>query len=163
MIRLHVVALTRLTRAALPGMIERGQGAIINMSSILAFSAARPNIEAPGRRAMYAATKAYVNAFTQLVHHELGGTGVRMQALCPGMVLTEFHARMGEAPPAIPPMPADAVVEASLIGLRTGEVICAPPVEDAGLIAEWQEAELRINDYARANQIASRYRGGATS
>jgi uncharacterized protein len=158
MIRLHVVALTRLTRAALPAMIDRGHGDIINVSSILAFSASRPNLKAPGRRAMYAATKAYINAFTQLVYHEIDGTGVRIQSLCPGMVPTEFHGRMSEAPPVIPPMAAADVVEASLLGLSRGEVICAPPVEDAELIEQWQEAEQRINDFARMNSLASRYR-----
>jgi short-subunit dehydrogenase len=152
------VAVTRLTHAALPGMIARGHGSIINVSSILAFSVARPNTAALGRRAMYAATKAYINAFTQLIHHEIAGAGVRLQALCPGMVLTEFHERMGEAPPLIPPMPVDEVIEASLLGLERGEVICAPPVEAADLIKQWQDAELRINEFAATNRLASRYR-----
>lgn len=81
LIRLQVLAVTRLARAALPAMVARGRGALINVSSQLAFSAALPSPPLPPGRAVYAATKAYVNAFTQLLHGELAGTGVRVQAL----------------------------------------------------------------------------------
>jgi uncharacterized protein len=68
-IRLQVVAVTRLTRAVLPGMIVRDRGAIINVSSLLAFSA---SVVSPPltKRATYAATKAYINTFTQILHSE---------------------------------------------------------------------------------------------
>jgi uncharacterized protein len=82
LIRLQVVAPSRLARAALPGMMARGRGAIINVSSLLAFSASVPAAASLPKRATYAATKAYLNAFTALLHNELQGTGVRMQVLC---------------------------------------------------------------------------------
>jgi uncharacterized protein len=95
LIRLQVPAVTRLTRATLPGMVARGSGAVINVSSQLALSAALPSSPLPPGRAVYFATKAYVNAFTQLLHSELAGTGVRVQALCPSVMATEFHAGLG--------------------------------------------------------------------
>jgi len=82
-IKLQIVAPTRLTRAALPGMIARKQGTIINVSSLLAFSGSLPSPPLPAR-ATYAATKAFLNTFTELLHSELAGTGVRVQVLCPG-------------------------------------------------------------------------------
>ena len=82
-IGLNVVALTLLTRAALPAMIERRRGWILNVSSVASFQPAP-------RLAVYAATKAYVTSFTEALHEELRGTGVRATALCPGLTRTEF-------------------------------------------------------------------------
>jgi short-subunit dehydrogenase len=82
-IRLNVLALTVLTRAALPGMVERRRGWILNVSSVAGFQ------PVPGL-AVYAATKAYVTSFTESLHEELRGTGVRATVLCPGLTRTEF-------------------------------------------------------------------------
>lgn len=121
-IRLNVTALVRLTRAALPGMIARGAGAIINVSSMSAFF--------PGPYdATYGATKAFVNSFTEALHEELRGTGVRVQALCPGFTPTEFQQRAGINTAAIPAcvwLTPEVVVSASLHGLRRGTVLCVP-------------------------------------
>ena len=68
LIRLQVLAVTRLTRAALPGMVARGHGTIVNVSSRLAFSAPLPSPPLP-KRAVYAATKAFINTFTQILHN----------------------------------------------------------------------------------------------
>ncbi|GIV59641.1 MAG: hypothetical protein KatS3mg043_0730 [Rhodothermaceae bacterium] len=84
MIHVHVIAPVRLIRAALPGMMARGAGGIINVSSVSAFW---PNAGS----ATYSATKAYLNAFSEALAHELRGTGVTVQALCPGFTRTEFH------------------------------------------------------------------------
>jgi short-subunit dehydrogenase len=84
LIRLHIVATTRLTRAALPGLVARDRGAIINVASMLAFSASIPGMSPLPKRAIYAACKAYIVSFSELLHHELEGTHVRVQALCPG-------------------------------------------------------------------------------
>jgi uncharacterized protein len=123
-IRLNIVALTRLTRAALPGLIERGRGAVINVSSMAAFQPAPLN-------ATYAATKAFVNSFTEALHEELRGSGVQVQALCPGFTRTEFQDRAGIDVTGLPSfvwMSADGVVDASLAALRRGEVVCVPGV-----------------------------------
>jgi short-subunit dehydrogenase len=85
-IQLNVVALTRLTSAALPGMVKRGRGKIVNVASIAGFQ------PSPGN-AVYGATKAYVISFTQALREELRGTGVHATALCPGFTKTEFQER----------------------------------------------------------------------
>jgi short-subunit dehydrogenase len=159
LIRLQVVAVTRLTRAALPGMVTRGHGAIINVSSRLAFSGALSEPHLP-KRAVYAATKAYLNTFTQILHQELEGTGVNVQALCPGVVRTEFHERMGldpgRFPPAIVMSPQD-IVEASLAGLRLGEVICVPALDDPNLSAHIHENQRRLWEHSNTGTLAGRY------
>jgi short-subunit dehydrogenase len=160
LIRLQVTAVTRLTRAALPGMIARGHGAIINVSSRLAFSGALSSPTMP-RRATYAATKAYVVTFTQLLHDELAGTGVRVQALCPGVVRTEFHERMGQDPSRLPAaivMTPEDVVEASLAGLRLGEVVCVPTLDDPNRLTQIQDDERQLWEHSNGNMIAGRYK-----
>jgi short-subunit dehydrogenase len=80
MIRVHVLALTRLTHAALPAMMEHGRGTIINVSSDGVF------VTYPSpKMAVYAATKTYVNTFTRALHELAGPRGVRVQALWPGL------------------------------------------------------------------------------
>jgi hypothetical protein len=160
LINLHVLALTRLTRAALPGMISRKKGAVVNVSSRLAFSGAVKADRLP-KRATYAAAKAYINTFTQLLSEELSGTGVRVQALCPGVVLTEFHLRMGVDPNRFPPeiiTQAADVVEASLAGLRQGEVICLPNLADPSLLMAVDEAQARLFEASPTGAVASRYK-----
>ena len=160
LVNLQVLAVTRLTRAALPGMIERGHGSIINVSSRLAFSASLGSSQL-AKRATYAATKAYINTFTQLLSGELEGTGVQVQALCPGVVLTEFHTRMGmdpnRFPPAIVSRPED-IVAASLAGLKLGEVICVPALDDPAALQRIDEANQAALAVSRSTSVAPRYR-----
>ncbi|MCX8073646.1 MAG: SDR family oxidoreductase [Candidatus Binatia bacterium] len=121
-IRLNVVALVRLTHAALPSMVERGQGAIINVSSLASFQPMPFN-------ATYGATKAYVTSFTEALAEELRGTGVKVQALCPGFTRTEFQQRAGlhvSRLPAFLWMSPEEVVDASLAALRQGQVVVVP-------------------------------------
>jgi short-subunit dehydrogenase len=121
-IRLNVLALTRLTRAALPGLVARGRGAIVNVSSLAG--------ETPGPfTATYAATKAFVTSFSQSLHEELRGTGVTVQALLPGFTRTEFQEVAGVDPGIVPPfawMSAERVVRASLAALERGDAVCIP-------------------------------------
>jgi short-subunit dehydrogenase len=123
MIELHVMAPMLHTRAALPGMIERGRGAIINMSSVASFTFSAGN-------ANYASSKVYLRVFTEAVALELAGTGVRVQALCPGFTHTEFHDRAGIDKSTTPSwlwLDADRVVEESLAQLAAGgPVVCVP-------------------------------------
>jgi len=159
LINLKVLAITRLTRAALPGMIQRGHGAIINVSSRLAYSGAMGSSPLP-KRATYVGANAYINAFSQLLASELEGTGVGVQVLCPGVVRTEFHERVGADPNRFPPeivmSPAD-VVSASLAALKSGEVICIPALEDPGLVKQVQEDERRLFEQTRSGNLAKRY------
>ncbi len=128
LLHVKVVAPTMLARAAAPGMAARGCGTIINLSGMLAFGGPVPLGKAPGR-AVYVATLAYIVALSQALHEELKSQGLRIQALCPGTVATEFHERQGMDLSAIPRMSAEDVVSASLQGLTLGEVVCAPGVD----------------------------------
>lgn len=125
MVSVHVTAPMRLTRSALPIMIARNRGAIINVSSISAFL---PNY----RSVNYSATKAYLNTFTRALHDGLKGTGVRVQALCPGYTTTEFHDTpdMDEFDRAKVPnklwMSVDAIVDESLSALDLDKVVVVP-------------------------------------
>ena len=85
-IQLNVLALVRLTHAALGGLIERGRGGVINVASIAGYQ------PTPGN-ATYGATKAFVSSFSQAVHEELKGTGVKCMVLSPGFTRTEFQVR----------------------------------------------------------------------
>jgi short-subunit dehydrogenase len=129
-IRLNVVALVRLTRAALPGMVARRAGAVINVSSMAGFQPDPYN-------ATYGATKAFVNSFTEALYEELRGTGVRVQALCPGFTRTEFQARAGvnvSDVPALLWMSPAAVAEASLDSLQRGDLICIPGLANRAMM-----------------------------
>ena len=121
-IELNVVAVVRLTRAALSGMQTRRRGAVINVSSLSAFQAGPYN-------ATYAATKAYLKSFTEALSEELRGSGVSVQVLCPGFTHTEFQERAGLDTSKIPAfawMTAAQVVAESLAALRRGKVVCVP-------------------------------------
>jgi short-subunit dehydrogenase len=123
-IRLNALATIRLVRAALPGMVSRGQGAIINVSSAMGFQG-NPFF------ANYGATKAYLSNVTQALAEEHRGTGVRFQALCPGPVRTEFAEVAGidgGGFPAFTVLRPEQVVNASLRALSKGRVICIPGV-----------------------------------
>jgi uncharacterized protein len=122
--RLHVLATERLTRAALPGMTARRKGGVINVSSVAAFFQSPSNVS-------YCATKAWMNSFTEGLYTELRreGSPVKVQALCPGFTLSEFHDAMGMQRSEIPPnwwMLADTVVAESLRGLERGKLFVVP-------------------------------------
>lgn len=125
MLNLHVLATMRLCRAALPGMIARGRGAIVNVSSISAFFPSPGDIN-------YPASKAYMNVFSQALQAEVAAQGIRVQALCPGFTHTEFHdttIMTGFQKSRVPAplwMTAEAVVAESLRCLGRDQVICVP-------------------------------------
>jgi hypothetical protein len=149
------LAPTLLTRAAVPGMLERGEGTIINVSGMIAFSGpAGP--EVMPRRALYAGTLAHSVAWTQQLHAELASQGIKVQVVCPGVVATEFHERQGMDLSAVPRMSAKDVVTASRRGLELGEVVCTPGVEQAGLLEAIFDADLAAFR-AQSPQLARRY------
>ena len=114
-----LVAVMRLTHAALPGMVERGHGAILNVSSVASFLPF----------GTYSAAKSWVTAFSQGLANELEGTGVRVTALCPGLVHTQFHDRAGMDMSRSAEwawLDAADVVGHALDDLRRGKVISVP-------------------------------------
>ncbi|HRE00511.1 MAG TPA: SDR family NAD(P)-dependent oxidoreductase [Ilumatobacteraceae bacterium] len=156
LIQVKVLAPTMLTRAALPGMIERQTGTIVNVAGMIAFSGPAPSSQMP-RRAVYAGTLAHSVAMCQTLHAELEGTGVDVHVVCPGIVATEFHEVQGLDLSSIPRMSADDVVTAALAGIALGEVVIAPSVEEYALLQQVFDASLAAFG-AQATQLAGRYR-----
>ena len=124
-IAVNVVALVRLTRAALAPMVAAGRGAVMNVSSI---AGGQPS---PGA-ATYAATKAFVTLFSETLHEEVRGTGVTVTAVLPGYTRTEFADRTGAArddrwrPPSFIWLSADAVAAATVDATARGRALCIP-------------------------------------
>ncbi len=157
-ILLNCLALVRLTRAALPPMVKRGSGGVINVSSMAGFLPSPYN-------ATYGATKAFVNSFTEALAEELRGTGVGVQALCPGFTRTEFQEVADVDTSAIPGfawMEPEPVVDASLAALKARDVVCVPGLRNR--VASWTARSLPRSLVARVMgaALASRY-GSASS
>lgn len=141
MLDLHCDATLTLCRAAIPFMVERGGGSIINVSSLSAF------IPASGL-ATYGASKAFLTCFSQSLQAELAGSGIEVQALCPGYTHTEFHEGMAELGfdkgrvPAQMWMDAGEVVAASLAALGSGQVLVVPGEDNRALARAGLEQQL---------------------
>jgi short-subunit dehydrogenase len=120
-VTLNSLVLMELTHAALPGMVERGAGAVMNIASIAGF-------QPIPYMAVYSATKAFVQTFSEAVHEELHGTGVSVTVLCPGPVPTEW-AEIANAErfsiPAAQVSPQD-VAEAAIGGMLAGKRSVVP-------------------------------------
>ncbi len=151
MLRLHVLAPMRLCQAALPAMLAARRGGIINVSSVAAFLYSAANVN-------YCATKAYLTVFSEGLAAEAREAGVRVQALCPGFVRTEFHERARMDMRGIPgPMwlRADRVVRDSLRTLERGRpVICVPGAQYRVAVAL-----LRLIPRSWIGRLADRRRG----
>jgi short-subunit dehydrogenase len=121
-IRLNVLAPVRLSHAALEGMLSRGQGGILNVSSIAGLQP-MPHV------ATYAATKAYLSSFSHALHEEVRRQGVAVTALLPGFTRTEFHEAAGMSRSVVPGpawMSADTVARAGLRAVGRGRAQCVP-------------------------------------
>jgi short-subunit dehydrogenase len=119
LIDILIRAVLVLTHAAVPGMVSRGYGTVINVSSVASFL--------PG--GTYSAAKAWVTTFTASLSLELAGTGVTATALCPGYTRTELHARAGFTPSSIPSwawLNADKLVDGCLADVHSGKSISVP-------------------------------------
>ena len=160
LVDLNVLAPVLLTRAALPGMLARSRGTVINVASLLAFSGA---VRAPflPQRAVYAATKSFLVTFSQALAAEVAGRGVQVQVVCPGVVRSEFHSRQGLDMSAVPRMEPGQVVEAGLADLADGLVVSVPGLGDTGPLARLEAASQELVGAARTTELPARYRRDA--
>ena len=120
----------KLTHAAIPAMLARKKGTIINTSSISAYYLG-PNTN------LYSATKAFLHSFTQSLYLELAGTGIRVQSLLPGFTATDFHKKLGhgnDKPRFMSLMTPEQVVEASLNCLKKNKPVCIPGFKNKLLV-----------------------------
>ncbi|MER7690376.1 SDR family NAD(P)-dependent oxidoreductase [Streptomyces sp. NPDC097610] len=160
LLTLNAVAPIQLVRAALPGMLDAGEGAIVTVASLLAFSAGLMDPRPP-RRTLYVAGKAATVAFTRTLTNELVDTPVRTQLVCPGVVDTEWNSGAGRN--IAWAMSPEDVASASLAGLRLGETICVPGLEgqEAALDA-LLAAETALVTGGNQPTLAARYTGPRT-
>lgn len=128
MVRTDVEAVVHLCSLLVPGMVERGRGAVLNVASTAAFQ------PLPGQ-AGYGGSKAFVLAYTRALAQELHGTGVTATTLCPGPVATGFaevaglsDAEAGQALPKIMWLSAEAVAKAAIAGMDKGRPVVIPGV-----------------------------------
>ena len=122
-IELNVVAVVRLTHAAVGPMRERGRGAVLNVSSLAGLAPAPNN-------ATYAASKAFVTSFSESLHEDLRNTGVSVTAVLPGFTRTEFHQHVGRDTVRRVPrqvwMSATTVAQSAVTATAAGRAICIP-------------------------------------
>jgi short-subunit dehydrogenase len=123
--RLHVMAIVRLTHAALAVLVAKNAGAVINVASVAAFGQRAGN-------AAYGATKAWLTTFSEGLYLDLARahSAVKVQALCPGFTYSGFHDLLGEDRARLAPAPlwltAERVVDESLDALARGTLVVIP-------------------------------------
>lgn len=153
MIDLNVTALTRLTAAVLPGLVERKRGTVINIASIVAVN---PEV----LNGTYSGSKAYVVNFTQSLFNELKGTGVQVQVVNPGATSTKFWGRFGVPLSYFEDSSltsAEDCVDAALAGLDQGELVTFPTVADDSYLKRFDEARTALYPLMLSKQVAPRY------
>ena len=153
LIRLNIIALTRLSLAALAGFRKTGQGALVNIASVLAYGPSAGG-------ASYSGSKAYVLNFTRSLQMEYADSAIRIQAVLPGPIRTEFFSAQGLSDSVFPAtafISADALVDAALAGLAAGEKITAPTLVSPGV---WDDIEAKHRAFLGevvGGRVAERY------
>jgi short-subunit dehydrogenase len=156
LVELNVLGPVLLTRAVLPGMVDRGSGSVINIASLLAFSGAWEGPHLP-KRVVYASSKSFLVTFTQVLANELRDTGVRVQVVCPGVVRSEFHSRQGMDLSAVPRMEPEDVVRASLLDLERGNIVSIPGAPDESALEGVVAAQAELLGLTRTVELPERY------
>jgi short-subunit dehydrogenase len=155
LIALNVTAPTRLANAVAPRFVAAGQGAIINLGSVLGLA---PELGST----VYGATKAFVLFLSQSLNVELGPKGVYVQAVLPAATRTEIWAKAGRDVNSIPGvMETDELVDAALVGFDRRETVTIPPLHDAGQWSAFDAArQAMVPNFLQSN-AAERYRSAA--
>lgn len=154
LIQLNVTTVTRLASAAAAAFAKAGRGTIINIASVVALFPERFN-------ATYSASKAYVLSLTQSLNAELDGTGVKVQAVLPGVTRTDIWERSGIDATQIPAdmvMEAGEMVDAALSGLDQGELITIPSLPNASEWDDFVKARLVMAPNLSKSTAATRYK-----
>lgn len=149
---LNITALTRLTHAVLPGLKSRNEGAIINISSVMA-------VNSLSISSVYSGTKAYVLAFSRGLQQELADTGVKVQVVLPSATATEVWDMSGVPLSALAPesvMSTDDLVDAALSALDKGENVTWPSVADAETIERFESARIALFAASQTGKVAPR-------
>ena len=153
-IALNVTAPTRLAAAAAKAFVARGEGAIVNIASVLALAP-------EGFDGVYCGTKAFVLTLSQAMTAQLASKGLYTQAVLPGATRTEIWERSGKDVDALPAeivMDVDDLVDAALLGFDRRETITIPPLADAGQWEAVQQARLVFTQNMSRREVAPRYR-----
>lgn len=151
-INLNTTALTRLASAVAPRFVAVGQGAIINISSVVALA---PEFGLT----VYGATKVFVLFLTQGLHLELGPKGVYVQAVLPSATRTEIWERSGRDVNALPAvMEVEELVDSALVGFDRRETVTIPPLPDAHQWSTLEGARLAMFPNFMQTHAATRYR-----
>jgi uncharacterized protein len=151
-IRVNIVALMRLSHAAVRRMPETGGGGILNLSSVAAFQPAPES-------ANYSATKAYVTSFSQSLHDEVKAKGVRVTVLHPGLTRTEFQQRGGYTIGLPGPFwqSADAVARAGIEAVGRGDAVEVPGWHNKVWVSSVRMMPMALQRFAAA-QVTRRFR-----
>jgi short-subunit dehydrogenase len=152
-IALNVTAPTRLAAAAAKSFVRQGAGAIINLSSVLAFA---PEMF----EGIYSGTKAYLLNLSQAMAAQLGPRGVYVQAVLPGATRTELWEKAGRDVNEFPPgflMEVGAMVDAALVGFDQRETVTIPPLPDEGQFLAMQQARLAMAPNLSRSEVPARY------
>jgi hypothetical protein len=155
--RLNATAPITLVHAVLPSLLDKGQGGIVTVASLLAFSSGLTEL---GRvpmppRTLYAAAKSATVAFTRTLSHELAGTGVSATVVCPGRVATEWSGGANQDQPRV--MSAEDVATATAIAVERGETICVPGLPEVEAVERLQDVERTLVVDGNRAELAQRY------
>ena len=154
MVNVNVTAALRLACAAVDGFMARGQGTLINISSVLALAPERFN-------ATYSGTKAFVLNLSTALRTELADTGIRVQAVLPGATRTEIWRKAGVDIAAMPAgmlMDVGEMVDAALAGLDLGEAVTIPSLPDMADWSRFNDARLAMGPNLSLAHAAERYK-----
>lgn len=153
MVELNVTAPMRLAYAAVPGLVARGKGAIINIASIVAIAPELLN-------GVYGGSKAFLLAFSQSLQKELAGTDVQVQAVLPGATATDFWAIGGLPVEHLDPgivMRTEDLVDAALLGFERGEKVTIPSLHAGEQWEAYEAARQAMAGHLSSNTVAQRY------
>ncbi|MFN3859598.1 MAG: SDR family NAD(P)-dependent oxidoreductase [Caulobacter sp.] len=155
-LRLNVLALARLSHAALAGFRARGAGLLVNIGSVMAHAPSAGG-------AAYSGSKAFVLNFTRSLELEHAGTAVQVQLVMPGPIRTEFFSSQGLSDSVFPDsafLTPQQLVDAALAGVEAGETVTVPSLADPAVWEQLEASRQAFMGGVGSGQVAPRYRAG---